>query len=254
MAVDSSNEGQPHIREYRDGNDDLPLSCSCIKLLKPSSEQVTQKLPLETQPIIFEDNSLPAGLYQSLHNSHGQDVYSISVLPEDGGSTNCASSLAFLSILEVPNQSKSQMYLDAHLNCENYIDFQMKSEEIYSPCIIDIPSEKDNSISPEFFQEEIEGFKAGNLLTRVLWRQASLKVGGRLMQILMSLSSSRDKSVSEKVLHDMPSNKWRRYKRAASFDSRKVALLFSILSSLGTLVLIYLTLRIRQRGDGFVLI
>ncbi|KAI4346213.1 hypothetical protein L6164_013282 [Bauhinia variegata] len=101
------------------------------------------------------------------------------------------------------------MYLDAHLNCENYIDFQIKSEEIYSPCIIDMPSEKDNSISPESYQEEIEGFKAGNLLTRVLWRRASLKVGGRLMQILMSLSSSTDKSVSEKVLHDMPSNKWR---------------------------------------------
>ncbi|KAI4345247.1 hypothetical protein L6164_012387 [Bauhinia variegata] len=247
MAVDSSGEGQPHIREYQDGNGTLPVSCSCNKLLKPSPEQVIQQFPLETQPIIFEDASLPAGLYQSLHDSHGEDVYSISVLPEEDGNTNCASSLAFLSILEVPNLSKSQMYLDAHLNCENCIDFQMKSEDNYSPCIIDIPSEKDNSICPKSCEEGIENLKAGNLLTSVLWRQASLKVGGRIMQILMSLSSLRDKSVTEKV-HDMPSNRWRRYKRSASFDSRKIALLFSILSSFGTLVLIYLTLRITQRG------
>ena len=37
-----------------------------------------------------------------------------------------------------------------------------------------------------------------------------------------------DKAISERC-HDAPTNRWRRYKRAASFDSRKIVILFSIL-------------------------
>ncbi|KAL2991164.1 hypothetical protein AAZX31_11G244900 [Glycine max] len=144
------------------------------------------------------------------------------------------------------------MCLDAHINCQNCIDFQMKNEDVYSQCIVDIPSVNGNSVSPESYEEAVESFKTGNSPTSVLWRESSFK-GGKLMQSLVNVGNPRDKAVSEK-LHDLPSNRWRRYKRAASFDSRKVALLFSILSSFGTLVLIYLTLRVRQRADGFALI
>ncbi|RID77149.1 hypothetical protein BRARA_A00079 [Brassica rapa] len=52
------------------------------------------------------------------------------------------------------------------------------------------------------------------------------------------------------LLGGTDSYQWRRYKRAASFDSRKIVILFSILSSVGTLILIYLTLRVRQNGDN----
>lgn len=215
---------------------------------KPCSDNLNRQFPLDIPPILFEETSHPPGL----HGSHARDVYSISVLPKEGENANCASPLAFLSILEVPNQSKSPMCLDAHINCQDCVDFQMKNEDVYSKCIIDIPSVNGNSVSPESFEEPVESFKTGNSPTSVLWRESSFK-GGKLMQTVVNVSNSRDKPVSEK-LHDLPSNRWRRYKRAASFDSRKVALLFSILSSFGTLVLIYLTLRVRQRADGFALL
>ncbi|KAF7834296.1 putative plant/T5J17-70 protein [Senna tora] len=228
MADDSCFQGESQIREFLDGNGSLPLTCSCLKLLKPSSDDVNQQFPLEIPSILFEETSLPAELYQPLHSSLGQDLYSISVLPEEGEKADCASSLAFLSILEVPDQSKSLTSLDSHINCQSCIDFQMKSEELCSSCAIDIPSETGNAISPESYEDGGESFKTKNFLTKVLRRQASLKLGGGLMQILMNLTTSKDKLITEKV-QDIPSVKWRRCKRAASFDSRKVAILFSIL-------------------------
>lgn len=96
------------------------------------------------------------------HFLQAQDVYSISVLPEENENANCASPLAFLSILEVPNQVKNTMCLDAHINCQNCIDFQMKNEDVYSQCIVDIPSVNGNSVSPESYEEAVESFKTGN--------------------------------------------------------------------------------------------
>ncbi|KAK7306019.1 hypothetical protein VNO77_43933 [Canavalia gladiata] len=246
MAVDSSFEKEHQIREFVDGNGNVAVGLKLHNI--PSADDLNRQFPLEIPPILFEEASRPAGL----HGSHAQDVYSVSVLPEEGENANCPSPLTFLSILEVPTQAKSTMCLDAHINCQNCIDFQMGGDDVYSQCIIDIPSVNGNSVSPESYEEPVESFKTGNSPTSVLWRESSFK-GGKLMQSLVNVSNLKDKPVSEK-LHDIPSNRWRRYKRAASFDSRKVALLFSILSSLGTLVLIYLTLRVRQRADGFALI
>ncbi|QCD98653.1 uncharacterized protein LOC114183209 [Vigna unguiculata] len=246
MAVDSSAQREHQFREFVDGNGNVAVGLKLHN--KPTSGDLNQQFPLEIPPILFEDSSLPAGL----HSSHARDVYSISVLPEEDESENCASPLAFLSILEVPNQAKSPMCLDSPINCQNCIDFQMKNDDVYSQCSIDIPCVNGNSVSHESYEETVECFKTGNSPTSVLWRESSFK-GGKLMQSLVNVSNPRDKPISEK-LHDLPSNRWRRYKRAASFDSRKVALLFSILSSFGTLVLIYLTLRLRQRADGFALI
>ena len=96
------------------------------------------------------------------HFLQAQDVYSISVLPEEDENANCASPLPFLSILGVPNQVKSPMCLDDPINCQNCIDFQMKNEGVYSQCIIDIPSVNGNSVSPESYEEAVEGFKTGN--------------------------------------------------------------------------------------------
>ncbi|KAJ7956816.1 Adenine deaminase [Quillaja saponaria] len=218
MAVDSSGEGEPQIGKFLDKCCSLPVSCSSLKLLKSSVENVNQQFSLETLPILIEDTSFPAGLDCSFHCSPSPDICSISVLPEESSNPECAPPLAFVSIVEVPNPSKNQMCVDSELNCQNCIDFQMTGEENFQ---------------------------------RMLQGQVDLLVSGKPMQLLMNFITSRDKSVIERI-HDIPNNRWRRYKRTASFDSRKIALLFSILSSLGTLVLIYLTLRVRQKGDGFV--
>ncbi|AES72197.1 hypothetical protein MtrunA17_Chr3g0123961 [Medicago truncatula] len=247
MAVDSSSFQKEHqIQEFQEGNGNVPV---CLKLNKqPNVDDLNAKLPLDIPPILVEETSLPRGL----HGSQAQDVYSISMVPKEGENARSASPLAFLSVVEVPNQAKSGVCLDTHINCQNSIDFQMNRKDIYAQCIVDIPNVNGNSVSPESYDDGVESFKTGNSPKSVLWRESSLKAGAKLMQSLVNLGSPRDKPVTEK-LHDLPSNKWRRYKRSTSFDSRKVALLFSILSSLGTLVLIYLTLRVRQKADVFVL-
>ncbi|XP_073157245.1 uncharacterized protein [Henckelia pumila] len=100
---------------------------------------------------------------------------------------------------------------------------------------------------------------AGNLksddpLARILPTEICLQIGGKFMQFLVNHGpelpkfTSRDKFLTERV-HDMSSNRARKYKRSASFNSRRVLLLFSVLSSMGTIILIYLTLRVRQIGD-----
>ncbi|XP_004502421.1 uncharacterized protein [Cicer arietinum] len=238
MAVDSTCQKEHQIQEFLKGNENLPINCV---------DDHNRQLPLDIPPILVEKTSLPG-----LHGSQAQDVYSILLVSEEGENASSASSLSFLSTVEVPNPAKSAMCLDGHINCQHNIDFQMKREDVYTQCIIDIPNVNGNSVSPESYEEGVESYKTGNSPTSVLWRESSLKAGAKLMQSLVNLSNPRDKPVTEK-LHDLPSNKWRRYKRSTSFDSRKVALLFSVLSSLGTLVLIYLTLRVRQRADGFVL-
>ncbi|KAK4264916.1 hypothetical protein QN277_026032 [Acacia crassicarpa] len=241
MAVDSFCEEEPLIEQFLKGNCSEPANCRCAKSLVSSHTDANQHFSPEIPPILVEDAPpLPTVLYQPLSGSLGQDVYSISVLSKDVDDAHCASPPAFLSVLEVPNQSKGPICVDAHLNCQNCFDFGMESQEGYSPCIIDMPSGNENSISPQSNEEGVESFKTKNLLAKLFWRQASFKFSGK------------DKSVAEKV-HDMPNNKCRRLKRSASFDSRKVAFLFSILSSLGSLVLIYLTLRIWHKGENFVL-
>ncbi|ONI02259.1 hypothetical protein PRUPE_6G187400 [Prunus persica] len=173
------------------------------------------------------------------------------MLPEEGNSLRCASVLGYLNFLKVYNSSKSQMCMDAQSSCQNGIDSQANMADSHPPCIIEIDLEKGCIQAPESEEEAIESLKREGLLTRVFRRQASLKVGGKLMHLLFNHGTSRDNPVPEKV-HETPNNRWRRCKRTASFDSRKVVFLFSILSSLGTLVLIYLTLRVRQSADGFI--
>lgn len=254
MAADSANEGGQNNRGIQDGICSLPVSCSCFKLLNQSFDEVNQHCSIDILPILLEGASFPARLSCPLHNSHGQDVYSISVLSGEGKSPQCASELAFLSFLEVANLSKNQMCLDAQLNCQNCIDLPVKSADPISPCIVDLNIEKEYSKTPESNDEAVESLKSEGALThlqRVLWRQASHIIGGKLMQLFMNVGTSRDKSVTERA-HDTANNRWRRYKRSNSFDSRKIVLLFSIMSSLGTLVLIYLTLKVRQSGENYV--
>ncbi|KAK9272539.1 hypothetical protein L1049_002912 [Liquidambar formosana] len=196
----------------------------------------------------------------------GEGVYTISVLPDDG-TTNAQieSQIAILSFVEVPNPFKSQMCLDDQLNCPDCIDLQTENADAYSSCTVDIDIEKGNIGTPRTNEETIGSLKTEGVLTnlqRVWQRQISLQVSGKFMQLIIDHGlplfkfTSRDKSATERV-HDTPNNRVRKYKRAASFDSRKIdsrkiVLLFSVLSSMGTLILIYLTLRVRQIGDGSV--
>ncbi|PKI66225.1 uncharacterized protein LOC116201187 isoform X1 [Punica granatum] len=261
MAAASSEQDTVCLVGVNDGdfNANAPISCPCFQILNPSFDDVNQHYSVDVLPVYLEDGSLPMRLNCPLHSSQGQDVYSISLLPEeDSVDTDCASQLAALGLLEVQEPCKDRMCLDAQLDCEDFVDYQVESLDAYSPCIVDIDIEKDNYGMLKSNNEKHGSMNNEGLLSnmnRVLRRQVSLKTGQKLMQLLMDNStmllkfSSKERPVTERA-HDMSNNRWRRYKRAASFDSRKVVILFSILSSLGTLVLIYLTLKVRQNGDA----
>ncbi|XP_015582149.2 uncharacterized protein LOC8269068 [Ricinus communis] len=254
MAAASFEEG------ITDGSCDLADADSCFQLVKPSFDEFNQQCTttLDVVPILFEEASFPIEDNFGFQNSHGQDLYSISMLSEeDKTDPKCTSQLAFLSFVELPVSPKKQMCLDPKLNCQNFIGLQMETPDAYSPCILDIDIEMENFEKPKSNDETGASTKPEGLLTGVLQRQASIKTRARLMQLLTNPGSSllkyisKEKSFNERV-HDIPNNRWRKYKRAASFDSRKIVLLFSILSSLGTLILIYLTLRVRQTADGYI--
>lgn len=95
-----------------------------------------------------------------------QDVYSISVLPdEDNTSQQCASQLAFLSLLEVPFPSKSNICLDAQLNCHNCFDLQMEGADAFPPCIVNINMEKENSEAIKSTDEAVGSIKTEGVVT-----------------------------------------------------------------------------------------
>ncbi|XP_022136930.1 uncharacterized protein LOC111008504 [Momordica charantia] len=219
-------------------------------------DEAERHCSLEILPILFEKASFPFQS-SSVRDSSGSNE-------EFDNSPDCDPHLAFLSILEVTHPTKSRMSLetsDTRLTCQNVIDIHVNGGDAYSSCIVNIDIDKDKLKTSKPCDGIFESLKTDNTLVRiekVLQRQSSLKLGVKLVQYLLDHGlmllkfSTKEKLGTERV-HDMPNNRWRKYKRAASFDSRKIVILFSVLSSLGTLILIYLTLRVRQQGgDGSV--
>ncbi|XP_065875098.1 uncharacterized protein [Euphorbia lathyris] len=252
----AANSGYQEINAIVDGSCDLGFGGSNFKLVKPSLHEVNQQC-VDDVPILFEQASVATGENCDLQTANGQDVYRISMLSEaDKTSSKCTSQLAFLSFVELPVSPK-KMCFDSQLNCQNFIGLQMESQDAYSPCIVGIDIEAENFEKPKSDDKTNGRIKSEGLPMGALQRQVSLKTCGKLMQLLTDHSSSmlnmisKEKSFNERV-YDTPNNRWRKCKRAAGFDSRKIVLLFSILSSLGTLILIYLTLKVRQSAEGYV--
>ncbi|MFS7969538.1 hypothetical protein Hanom_Chr09g00810441 [Helianthus anomalus] len=169
----------------------------------------------------------------------GYDDYSVVVLSDDCDSgLRCELPIDF-SATEVVIPLKSQLSLDGRLSNQSYINMMVENAVAYS---LDVESNN---------EETLGNLKNEQLFTKSLQKQISFDMGGKYMQMLMNHSlmlskfSTRDKIVGEKVV-DAPRS--RKHKRAGSFNSRKIVLLFSVLSSLGTIILIYLTLRVRQMG------
>ncbi|KAJ4965193.1 hypothetical protein NE237_017042 [Protea cynaroides] len=190
-----------------------------------------------------------------------QDAYSISVTPDRGNTdSQCPSQFAFLSFLEVPYTSESESSFDNDWNSMNCVSFQMENADRCSSCSIDIDVEEESLGMPKTEEKTVHcaaNTESSLILQSASQRKISVQIGGKIMQLLLNHnpvlleSTSRDNSMTEGA-HDTPRSRWRRYKRAASIDSRKVVIFFSVLSSMGTLLLIYLTLRVKQIGDGLV--
>ncbi|RAL43961.1 hypothetical protein DM860_014098 [Cuscuta australis] len=159
--------------------------------------------------------------------------------------------------LSDPNVAKTQAAIDYQSNCRSQIKQKMNSTENHAMYIdVDIEKGKLEASKASCIDETSGNLKVDDSsLARVMQREITSQLGGKLMQLFMNSSIelpkliSREKSMNEKC-YDMATSRLRKYKRSASFNSRKVVLLFSILSSMGTLVLIYLTLRVRQIAEG----
>ncbi|KAK1432390.1 hypothetical protein QVD17_09286 [Tagetes erecta] len=184
------------------------------------------------------------------------DAYSIVLLSDEcDHGLQCELPIDFSSpaATEVVIPLKSQLSLDGRLSNQSYINMMVENAVAYSVDVDDIEKGKSDTRSNN--EETLGNLKNEQALTKSLQKQISFDMGGKYMQLLMNHSlmlskfSTRDKNASEKVV-DAPRS--RKYKRAASFNSRKVVLLFSVLSSLGTIILIYLTLRVRHMGDASI--
>ncbi|KAF5196285.1 adenine deaminase [Thalictrum thalictroides] len=189
----------------------------------------------------------------SCEEVQGQDAYNISV-ESDKENVN-PQYLACLNFQEDPQPNENRVCADPQWDSKNCTIFQMGSVDRYSPCDVKIDVKKDLSETPSTCDRTIASLtRTESSLSRMPRGKISLQIGEKIMQLLMENSNMLVNCTSGDKLAerapDTPNSRWRRYKRAASFDSRKVVLLFSILSSFGTLVLIYLTLRVRQIDDG----
>ncbi|CAN6479853.1 unnamed protein product [Victoria cruziana] len=193
-----------------------------------------------------------------------EDPTGIPLVSEDGSSKPIVlSELAFLSPLRVLYPSKNH-------TCRS------------------IPSsiggnEPDQIVTPKCSSEygDIPKITDGGTLTKVLTRANSLPVGGRSIQLLtdsgMMLLNCTSKGFKlercssilpwcsstqpiiplyssngsyKPVPHDTGRDKWRTYKFYAPHDPRKIFLFFATVSSLGTILLIYLTLTVNKISEG----
>ncbi|KAL8127479.1 uncharacterized protein LOC141721404 isoform X1 [Apium graveolens] len=185
-----------------------------------------------------------------------QDQDCVALLPDQAPNMPlCETKVPFVKVLQVPRPLKHALSLDAVLISQNKVNQYMDDVDVIYPFIADVDLEKGNSEKPKTKTEPTTNVKNDNPFTKTIQRQMSVPMGEKIMQVLMDHSlvspkfSSREKIVPENI-GDMPSNRLRKYKRSASFNSRKVVLLFSVMSCLGTVILIMLTLRVRQMADG----
>ncbi|GAA0146885.1 hypothetical protein LIER_42929 [Lithospermum erythrorhizon] len=164
------------------------------------------------------------------------------------------SQLGFQTLSEDSNSVKGSVCLSSQSNAQG----KMVKEACSAPSVLDVDIEKGLIESPKSNDEAAEHMKMESTFLRAVQREISLQIGGKFMQLLMNKSvdlpkfSPRDKVAGERI-YDASINRSRKYKRSASFNSfnsRRIVLLFSVLSIMGTMILIYLTLRVRQVTDA----
>ncbi|KAH9611528.1 hypothetical protein KSS87_003423 [Heliosperma pusillum] len=129
----------------------------------------------------------------------------------------------------------------------------MDISDQFLPFVVTVDIEQGSTDVLETNRDTCCNIKAETALTKPMRRQNSFQMGGEPIQplvnhILMLLNFDAKEKQGLEHSHEGASNRGRKCKRPSLFDSRHIVILFSILSSIGTLVLIYLTLRVRQVG------
>uniref|UniRef100_A0A7N0T7F8 Uncharacterized protein n=1 Tax=Kalanchoe fedtschenkoi TaxID=63787 RepID=A0A7N0T7F8_KALFE len=168
-------------------------------------------------------------------------------LPEEDGSL--VGYDACLGVMPLPNLFRNQISSAVKSNCQDCITLLVGNPAGFST---DPPVDVEKGCSDSSAEAEAprDANSEGAVIhvQKALQRQISIHLGGKFGQHLLEyfLVLLRIYPKAERG-HDTGNNRWRRYKRSASFDSRKVVLFFSVVSSMGTLILICLTLSLRVR-------
>ncbi|XP_057530596.1 uncharacterized protein LOC130809016 [Amaranthus tricolor] len=179
-------------------------------------------------------------------DSTEQDFCRILVLSDDGSTTAHSQCMA---------QLENKACVDASVICHKPVN--MESSNSFPSCVVTVDIEKGLGDVSKIDQDTCGSIKTEISLTKPLRRQNSLQSGKKTIpplinHVLMFLKlDAKEKQTLEKP-HDAINNRPRKCKRAGLFHSRRIVLLFSIVSSIGTLVLILLTLRVRRFGDSYV--
>ncbi|KAG9451519.1 hypothetical protein H6P81_011484 [Aristolochia fimbriata] len=253
MAVSTPCKVNTHSQEIVNGVYEFPLRCcSCFRLLKPEADVVADRYCLDVFPVLLDQPSFPLRLKCPCGSLQDQDICTIS----GKGNTvqKIQSPLAVFRLLEVPSISKSQICLDDPCHMRNDIDLQVENGDKFSSCEvhIDIGDKPRETVKTKDELHE-SAHRTDGALKRVLLRKSSLQKGVKVMQFLLDQSSvllrcsSKDK-INNTRAFEAPTYHWRRNKHSL-IDSRKIVLFFSILSSMGTMILIYMTLRIKHISD-----
>ncbi|XP_068638693.1 uncharacterized protein [Aristolochia californica] len=253
MAVATPCKMNTHSQEIVNGVYEFPLRCcSCFRLLKPEADVVADRYCLDVFPVLLEQPSFPLKLKCSCGSLQGQDLCTIS----GKGNTiqQIQSPLAVFRLLGVPSLTKSQICLDDPFHIRHDIDLQIENGDKFSSCGVGIDIRDEPWQTAKTKDEHLgSSYRTDGAPKRILLRKSSLQKGVRVMQFLLDQSSvllrcsSKDKTNNSRAV-EAPGYHWRRNKHSL-IDSRKIALFFSILSSMGTMILIYLTLRIKHISD-----
>ncbi|KAL2528027.1 hypothetical protein Fot_20628 [Forsythia ovata] len=104
----------------------------------------------------------------------------------------------------------------------------MDKANSYAPCVLDVDIEKGKpeSEKPKSIGECVVNLKHDDYLTQTALQREFLtefisQIRGKFMQPLMNHRPER--------VYDAPTNRSTKYKRSVPFNSRRVALLFSVL-------------------------
>ncbi|XP_073279677.1 uncharacterized protein [Primulina huaijiensis] len=180
----------------------------------------------------------------------GRNILNVVVLPDERISNlHQYQPTPNIPDLETLNMIKGETCLNSEPNLLSHSRIKKDKVNNYSPGSLDADIEKGTTEIPNSNEESVGNMKSDDPLARILPTEICLQIGGKFMQFLVNHGPELPKFTSRERVHDTPSNRARKYKRSASFNSRRVLLLFSVLSSIGTIILIYLTLRVRQVGD-----
>ncbi|KAH6808157.1 hypothetical protein C2S51_029265 [Perilla frutescens var. frutescens] len=179
-----------------------------------------------------------------------QNAHSVVVL-NDGGTTEPQyEPPSNINYTEVPIVMQSQMFLNSKPGLHNHTNLEVDKVNNYAPCVLDVDIEKGKAENLKSNDKAVANLMSDDSLPKALQRDICLHIGGKFMQLLMNHGIELPKFTSRERVYDTASSRSRKYKRSHSFNSRRVVLLFSVLSSLGTIILIYLTLRVRLISDG----